>query len=101
MAYDHEEQEQLDSLKAFWNQYGNLLTGPACNTTGLQARAGHRYSLEGLQWKAAGPTNLVVQPNGNGRLDGLIPLGQSQAGDAGYAGPGRVSLEGVRYYVGL
>lgn len=26
MAYDHEEQEQLDSLKAFWNQYGNLLT---------------------------------------------------------------------------
>jgi predicted negative regulator of RcsB-dependent stress response len=26
MAYDLEEQEQLASLKAFWNQYGNLLT---------------------------------------------------------------------------
>lgn len=26
MAYDLEEQEQLDQLKAFWNQYGNLLT---------------------------------------------------------------------------
>lgn len=26
MAYDHAEQEQLASLKAWWNQYGNLLT---------------------------------------------------------------------------
>lgn len=26
MAYDLEEQEQLASLKAFWNQYGNLTT---------------------------------------------------------------------------
>lgn len=25
MAYDHEEQEQLATLKAWWNQYGNLL----------------------------------------------------------------------------
>ncbi|MES2740561.1 MAG: tetratricopeptide repeat protein [Pseudomonadota bacterium] len=24
MAYDHEEQEQLDSLKSWWKQYGNL-----------------------------------------------------------------------------
>ena len=26
MAYDHDEQEQLDKLKAWWNQYGNLVT---------------------------------------------------------------------------
>lgn len=26
MAYDHDEQEQLDTLKAWWNQYGNLIT---------------------------------------------------------------------------
>lgn len=26
MAYDHEEQEQLASLKAWWNENGNLLT---------------------------------------------------------------------------
>ena len=26
MAYDHEEQEQLASVKAWWNQYGSLLT---------------------------------------------------------------------------
>lgn len=26
MAYDHAEQEQLDALKAWWKQYGNLVT---------------------------------------------------------------------------
>ncbi len=26
MAYDHEEQEQLASIKAFWSSYGNILT---------------------------------------------------------------------------
>ncbi|MES2831212.1 MAG: tetratricopeptide repeat protein [Pseudomonadota bacterium] len=26
MAYDHGEQEQLDSMKAWWSRYGNLLT---------------------------------------------------------------------------
>ena len=26
MAYDHEEQEQLEALKAWWKQYGNLVT---------------------------------------------------------------------------
>lgn len=26
MAYDHEEQEQLDTFKAWWAQYGNLVT---------------------------------------------------------------------------
>ncbi|HJW56494.1 MAG TPA: tetratricopeptide repeat protein, partial [Burkholderiaceae bacterium] len=26
MAYDLEEQEQLASLKAWWNQFGNLVT---------------------------------------------------------------------------
>jgi predicted negative regulator of RcsB-dependent stress response len=27
MAYDHEEQEQLESIKAWWKQFGNLITG--------------------------------------------------------------------------
>ncbi len=26
MAYDLEEQEQIDTLKSWWKQYGNLLT---------------------------------------------------------------------------
>jgi len=27
MAYDHDEQEQLDSLKAWWDKYGNVILG--------------------------------------------------------------------------
>ncbi len=41
MAYDHEEQEQLDSLKAFWNKYGNLLTWVLIVVLG--AYAGYNY----------------------------------------------------------
>lgn len=26
MAYDHEEQEQLDAIKSWWKQYGNIVT---------------------------------------------------------------------------
>jgi len=26
MAYDHQEQEQLDSFKAFWSKYGSIIT---------------------------------------------------------------------------
>jgi predicted negative regulator of RcsB-dependent stress response len=26
MAYDHEEQQQIDAIKAWWNQYGGLVT---------------------------------------------------------------------------
>jgi len=37
MAYDLEEQEQLDELKAWWKQYGNLVMGVA--TAGLLAFA--------------------------------------------------------------
>lgn len=41
MAYDLEEQEQLASLKAFWNQYGNLLTWLAIIVLG--SYAGYNY----------------------------------------------------------
>ena len=41
MAYDLEEQEQLASLKAFWNQYGNLITWTLI--IGLGGFAGYRY----------------------------------------------------------
>lgn len=41
MAYDLEEQEQLASLKAFWNKYGNLLTWLAIIVLG--SYAGYNY----------------------------------------------------------
>ena len=40
MAYDLEEQEQLEGLKAFWNQYGNFLLTVV--TVVLLAIAGYR-----------------------------------------------------------
>ncbi|HEY5800868.1 MAG TPA: tetratricopeptide repeat protein [Burkholderiaceae bacterium] len=39
MAYDHEEQEQLESIKAWWKQYGNLITSVL--TAGLVAYAAY------------------------------------------------------------
>ncbi len=44
MAYDLEEQEQLETLKAWWQQYGNLviLTATACLVT-IAAFQGWRY----------------------------------------------------------
>ncbi|MFP5392272.1 MAG: YfgM family protein [Gammaproteobacteria bacterium] len=41
MAYDLEEQEQIDTLKAFWNQYGNLITWLLI--IALAAYAGHNF----------------------------------------------------------
>lgn len=44
MAYDLQEQEQIDALKAWWNQYGNLIVGLA--TIVLFAIA----ALNGWRW---------------------------------------------------
>ncbi len=44
MAYDHEEQEQLASLKAWWHQYGNLVTWLVVAALALYAAwSGWRY----------------------------------------------------------
>ncbi|QDZ28173.1 tetratricopeptide repeat protein [Noviherbaspirillum sp. UKPF54] len=73
MAYDLEEQEQLASLKAWWNQYGNLVTwlliialAAYAGWTGWNyyqrtqaAQAGQLY--EELQKAAASKDNAKVQ----------------------------------------
>jgi hypothetical protein len=46
---DLQEQEQLDALKAFWKQYGNLITWT------LIAGAGRLRRLERLELVAARP----------------------------------------------
>lgn len=44
MAYDHEEQEQLATLKAWWHQNGNLVTWVVIAALALYAAwAGYRY----------------------------------------------------------
>jgi hypothetical protein len=48
MAYDLQEQEQIDSMKAFWQQWGKLIGGGT----------GHQRGLSGLQglWLLSGST---------------------------------------------
>ena len=43
-VYDLEEQEQLDDLKAWWNQWGNLITGIAV------AAALGVFAVQGWRW---------------------------------------------------
>lgn len=48
MAYDHQEQEQLEELKAWWKEYGNLviLAAVACAVAigGIQGWRHYRYT---------------------------------------------------------
>lgn len=73
MAYDHEEQEQLAALKAWWNQHGNLIVwvltiALACYAAwsgwnyyqrGQAAQAGMLY--EELQKAVAAEDNAKIQ----------------------------------------
>jgi predicted negative regulator of RcsB-dependent stress response len=54
MAYDLDEQEQLDQIKAFWAKWGNLITG-AISALALIVAAyyGYKYFQRGEAQKAA------------------------------------------------
>lgn len=59
MAYDLEEQEQLASLKAFWNQYGNMLLWVLIIAAG--AYAGYQYWSGQQRSQAADASALYDQ----------------------------------------
>ncbi len=59
MAYDHEEQEQLASLKAFWSQFGNLLTWVMI--IALAAYAGYNFWNYNKRSKAADASGLYQE----------------------------------------
>lgn len=61
MAYDLEEQEQLASLKAFWNQYGNLLTWVLI--VALGSYAGYNYWNSHQRTEAAEASGLYDELN--------------------------------------
>ncbi|MDP3669578.1 MAG: tetratricopeptide repeat protein [Telluria sp.] len=61
MAYDLEEQEQLASLKAFWNQYGNLLTWVLI--VALGSYAGYNYWNSQQRTEAAEASGLYDELN--------------------------------------
>ena len=45
MAFDLQEQEQIDELKAFWRKWGTLITGVLVNSC-----AGHGWGAQGWRW---------------------------------------------------
>lgn len=59
MAYDLEEQEQLASLQAFWNKYGNVLTWVLILVLG--AFAGYNYWNYHQRNQAVGASTLYSQ----------------------------------------
>jgi predicted negative regulator of RcsB-dependent stress response len=58
MAYDLEEQEQLASLQAFWNKYGNILMGVLIVV--LLGYLGYTYYKYDQTQKAAGASTLFM-----------------------------------------
>lgn len=61
MAYDLEEQEQLDAIKAWWKQYGNMvLMGLAVFVSVVAGMQGWRY-YQGKQAAQAGGLYQVLQ----------------------------------------
>jgi predicted negative regulator of RcsB-dependent stress response len=66
MAYDLEEQEQIDAIKAWWNQYGNLvmLAVIACFLT-IAAFQGWRYYRAQQAERAAGLFSQLDQAERN------------------------------------
>ncbi len=56
MAYDLEEQEQLDTLKAFWKQYGNLISWALIVV--LAAYAGYNFWNQHQRTQAAEASGL-------------------------------------------
>lgn len=72
MAYDHQEQEQLDSFKAFWSQYGNIIIWVLIIALG--SYAGYNYWKTHQRGKSVEASALydelqaAVQANDNAKV---------------------------------
>jgi predicted negative regulator of RcsB-dependent stress response len=89
MAYDHEEQEQLDSLKAFWSRYGNLITWVLI--IALAAFAGYNFWNTHQRGKSLEASALYdellvsVQANDNAKVQRIATDVESKYGSTAYA----------------
>jgi predicted negative regulator of RcsB-dependent stress response len=90
MAYDLEEQEQLASLKAFWAQYGNLLSWVV--TIGLAAYAGYNfwnYQQRNQATQASGLySELQKAAKDNAKVQRIAGDIEANFGRSAYAGMG-------------
>jgi predicted negative regulator of RcsB-dependent stress response len=89
MAYDHEEQEQLASLKAFWSRYGNLVTWTLIIALG--AYAGYNFWNTHQRGKSVEASALYdellvsVQANDNAKVQRIATDVESKYGRTAYA----------------
>jgi predicted negative regulator of RcsB-dependent stress response len=89
MAYDHEEQEQLASLKAFWSRYGNLVTWALI--IALAAYAGYNFWNTHKRGKAVEASALYdellvsVQANDNAKVQRIATDVESKYSGTAYA----------------
>lgn len=90
MAYDLEEQEQLASLKAWWNQYGNLVTWLLIAAlAGYAAWTGWNYYERSRSAQAAqlyDELQKAVTAKDNGRILRAAGDMQQKFGGTAYAG---------------
>jgi predicted negative regulator of RcsB-dependent stress response len=89
MAYDHEEQEQLDTLKAFWSRYGNLITWVLILALG--AYAGYNFWNTHKQGKSVEASALYdellvsVEAKDNAKVQRIATDVESKYGGTAYA----------------
>ena len=88
MAYDLEEQEQLASLKAFWKQWGNLLTWVLIIALGSYAGYNYwNYHQRSQSAEASGLYDQLVKqaPADNAKAQRIASDIQSKYGSSSYA----------------
>jgi predicted negative regulator of RcsB-dependent stress response len=89
MAYDLEEQEQLATLKDFWNKYGNLLSWVVI--IALAAYAGYNFWNSHQRTQSAEASALYdellnsVQANDNAKVQRIASDVESKFGKTAYA----------------
>lgn len=92
MAYDLEEQEQIASFKAFWNQYGNLLSWVLI--IALAAYAGYNFWTGHQRTQAAEASGLYdelqnsLQANDNAKVQRIAGDIESKYDGTAYAAMG-------------
>ncbi|MBN3005238.1 tetratricopeptide repeat protein [Chromobacterium alkanivorans] len=96
MAFDLQEQEQIDSIKAFWQQWGKLIAGVlAASAIAYLGFKGYRYYQEQQAQKAAAAyenIDAAVAGKDIAKLKSAVTLLQNDFGSSAYATRGSLIL---------
>ncbi|MCP1293137.1 MULTISPECIES: tetratricopeptide repeat protein [Chromobacterium] len=96
MAFDLQEQEQIDSIKAFWQQWGKLIAGVlAASAIAYLGFKGYRYYQEQQAQKAAAAyenIDAAVASKDIAKLKSAVTLLQNDFGSSAYATRGSLIL---------